>query len=115
MKLQELYEEYDKLSYEDKKEFIISKYGFYLGNELNAKFILMSLIGRIANAGKSKGLTVKSILEKIYPKDKVMVENVALLTEAMCYGCDDIDPCDCSTGKEAISKIKELLEKWRPF
>jgi len=117
--------EIDKLDYVQKKELYnkVFSIGNFSSDDMNDKFMLMSLIAFTYKKMKEKNpsVTVLQILLSItkQPKDNSgyyqCLESIAILVEDFSYGTSKVDACGFKSSQEIINKIKEILSSWLPF
>jgi hypothetical protein len=115
---------WNEFSYEDKltsyKNIISTQ---FFGDDMNAKMVLISLLARTFIGYKKKypTKTMKDLVFMIAKPDKNdssyinFLESLSVMTEDFSYGCTKFDACGCTTSKEAIAKIKQILTLWNPF
>lgn len=106
-KLQELYKKYFSLS--------------YLGNDINNKFALISLVCYLTNKLKAKNpdITHWTVLYNInnkgisrVPED--ILKGLAVICSDLGYACTNF-PTFGLKDKEIPNKIKEILNNYLPF
>lgn len=107
--------EYTKLSDIYRKYFSLGS----LGESINLKFALISLLGYIVNSMKKKkpGTTYYEVTAKLAEKtglDEDTIQAIAIITEDFSYGCTDF-PTFGVQPKDMPTKIRELMGKFLPF
>lgn len=107
--------EYTKLSQLYRDYFSLGS----LGENINLKFALISLLGYIVNSIKKKkpGTTYYEVTAKLAEKtglDEDEIQAIAIITEDFSYGCTDF-PTFGVQPKDMPSKIRELMGKFMPF
>jgi hypothetical protein len=97
--------------------------GHWGSNDLNDKFLLMSLLALMYSKLKVKDVTItplkillsitnQKIDESAYYQ---FLESISIIVEDLSFNCTKIDSCGFKTSQEIINKIKELLNTWTPF
>jgi hypothetical protein len=124
MNVDEITNEINKLSYEDRFKLYVRCFGFgnLLSDEFDDKLILISLIALTANKLKEKNpkLTTLDVLLQI-TKEKEgtsfynALENLSMLVDDLSYGVSKFNSYGLTDSKQIINKIKELLNTWTPF
>ena len=90
----------------------------YLGEDINTKFALISLISYLQYKLKNKNpnITHYQIIKQII-KDQVpekFIIGLSIMCEDLSYGCSEF-PTFGLSDKEIPNKIKEILQKYLPF
>lgn len=124
MNVDEITNEINKLSYEDRFKLYVRCFGFgnLLSDEFDDKLILISLIALTANKLKEKNpkLTTLDVLLQI-TKEKEgtsfynALENLSMLVDDLSYSVSKFNSYGLNDSKQIINKIKELLNTWTPF
>jgi hypothetical protein len=124
MNVDEITNEINNLSYEDKFKLYIRCFGFggLVSPELDDKLILISLIALTSYKLKEKNpkfttldLLIQITKEKEGTSFYKSLENLAMLVDDLSYGVTKFDSCGLTDSKQIINKIKELLNTWTPF
>ena len=107
--------DYTKLSDSYRKYFSLGS----LGESINLKFALISLLGYMVNSMKKKkpGVTYYEVTAKLAEKtglDEDTIQAIAIITEDFSYGCTDF-PTFGVQPKDMPTKIRELMGKFLPF
>lgn len=109
------------LTYEEKKDIYRDNFTLgYLGNDINKKFTLLSLVCLVTYLAKQKDpdATPYSMLKKINKGDTTLPDSfihaIAIQCEDLMYGCESF-PTFGVPNKEIISTIKKLLNEYLPF
>ena len=106
---------YSELSNIYKKYFSLGS----LGDNINLKFALISLLGYLVYNLKKKNpdITYYEVTYKLAEKtglDDDTIKAIAIITEDFSYGCTDFPTFDCKN-KDIPSKIRDLMCKILPF
>lgn len=106
---------YQKLSDLYKEKFSLK----YLGNSINNKFALISLICYVTKKlqEKNPNATHLAVLKKINEENIIpndFLEVLAIVCEDFAYGCDDFPTFNIKSS-EMIKTIKDLLKNFIPF
>ena len=101
--------DYTKLSDLYRKYFSLGS----LGESINLKFALISLLGYVVNSMKKKkpGVTYNEVTAKLAEKtclDEVTIQAIAIITDDFSYGCTDFPTFGVQT-KDLPRKIRELM------
>lgn len=107
--------DYTKLSDLYSKYFSLGS----LGESINLKFALISLLGYVVNSMKKKkpGTTYYGVTAKLAEKtglDEDTIQAIAIIAEDFSYGCTDF-PTFGVQPKDMPTKIRELMGKFLPF
>lgn len=124
MSVNEISNEINNLSYEDKKKIYTKCFstGYINPGVLNDKLILISLISLSVNKLKVKNPTITTLdfLAKITNTQKdssfySFLEGFSIVVDDFAYEIVKFDSCGLTTSQDIINKIKELLNSWLPF
>lgn len=90
-----------------------------LGDNINMKFALISLLGYLVYKMKQKrpDVTYYEVVAKLAEKtglDEHDIQAISIITEDFAYGCTEFPTFDLQP-KDIPAKIKEIMGKFLPF
>lgn len=120
-------EDYQNLSFDDKKLVYNKMFSLgFLGESIDNKLILVSLIGSFYLAAKTKSpeLTITQAIDKLVDADKLGLdykeiqankEKLALIVEDFLYGVNKGNTFGLKNATELRTKVNEILAQRVPF